>query len=275
MSVDVGEIQATLEVDRDPFQAGLDAAQSSAEQFVADPYTATLAVDAEEAEAEVAKLRAELESLTATPYLITIGVADDSAGPLAGLEDLGAGAETLDSQLADLATQADTTAVSFDSLGVLADEQIDTLGGLGDAAALASDDVGGLSASLGTVEDAAVPAARGLEGFLAQAEALGGPFGGLGAISAGAEAAGIDVDTFVSRLERLLVSPSRTSSRRPPWSASRPVTSRPGWPLLPRNWRDRISLASCRRRARTPSTTSSTCPVLATRPGIWRPLRVR
>ena len=190
MPVDVGSIEATLEVDRDPFQAGLDAAQASAEEFIADPYTATLSIDATEVEAKIAELRAEIESLNSNIVLTSDG------GPLAGadgLEALGDEAANTEAELASLGAQVDTTGASFDGLGQLVDEQIDSLGGLGDAAALASDDVGGLSASL-------VVGTEGLEGFLAQAAAAG-PYGGLGAISAGAEAAGVDLDTLLARLE--------------------------------------------------------------------------
>lgn len=59
MAFDAGSVQATLELDRTPFQQGLDQARADADRFSRDPINARLGVDTARADEELTKWRRE------------------------------------------------------------------------------------------------------------------------------------------------------------------------------------------------------------------------
>lgn len=63
MSYDAGSITATLDVDRTPFQQGLDLAKQQADEFDGKTFTANLGIDSAAGEAELRRFREQLEQL--------------------------------------------------------------------------------------------------------------------------------------------------------------------------------------------------------------------
>lgn len=80
MTFDAGSIEATLTLDRRPFQSDLAAAKKDAQDFAKGKYTATLGVDDKAMKAELDALKLKLDEITRDRE-IKIKVKSDSGGP--------------------------------------------------------------------------------------------------------------------------------------------------------------------------------------------------
>ena len=83
MSFDAGSIIATLELDRDPFQAGLAAAQAEGAAFADDTFNAQAGVDTAGVATGVATADAELDAFAAQTFTAKLNL--DTSGMLAAL----------------------------------------------------------------------------------------------------------------------------------------------------------------------------------------------
>lgn len=89
-----GAIEATLELDRSPFQRGLELARRQGREFAAQKYTATLDVDSSRVAAQIAALEAQLARLDARRVQPNIDV--DTAALMAQLALLQAQLDRID-----------------------------------------------------------------------------------------------------------------------------------------------------------------------------------
>jgi phage-related protein len=87
MSFDAGSITATLELDRNPFNVGLQQARRDASDFAAQRFTAQLAVTTDQAKLD--ELRAKIAELTNKDIRVNVNTGDD----VAKLDAVGAAAD--------------------------------------------------------------------------------------------------------------------------------------------------------------------------------------
>ena len=190
MAFDVGAIEATLELDRDPFQAGLDQSQTDAQQFVSTPLVATLTLDDAEADAAIDEIRAKLEALTATPYTAVVTVTSDDG--TAGFESLVAEAPAATAGLEDLGVAAEATDVELETLG---NTSARTATDIGDAAA----GIDALAASAWPAADALMEVSDGFGAITPETEAA---LSNIDSLAAAADTAGISYADFTTALDR-------------------------------------------------------------------------
>jgi uncharacterized protein YoxC len=70
ISFDAGSIEASLELNRDPFNEGVEQAKADQDELESNPITVTIRVDSGEADSEVAEFQAQTDELEADPVLI-------------------------------------------------------------------------------------------------------------------------------------------------------------------------------------------------------------
>lgn len=109
---DAGSIMASLDVDRDPFQVGMDLATQQAEEFEQNTISATVTVEADEAEEKLIDLQARLDVMADSSP--DIGVDVDDALAMAKLDDLELKVDDLDGREINIKT--DTSVSNVDKL---------------------------------------------------------------------------------------------------------------------------------------------------------------
>lgn len=92
MSFDAGSIEATLDVDRSPFQTGLDQAKADGQEFADKTFTATLGLDDGTAKADLDEFKTDLSSVGTDTETAKVSVNTGTS-----VEDVGAVKTALDS----------------------------------------------------------------------------------------------------------------------------------------------------------------------------------